>query len=536
MPGEAEHMTHPNATASLEDGTLRVVIADQSRDAQDEARDIADARLDRELGEGGRIRKFVSGIWKGNIAKDYYRQRYVSQALTTIQGSNDVLIDQGAGGRTRALESTIERFSSDYEEVIHTDAGERREVRGEDDQLAQGVKHLIREFAEGNLNAATLQEERTRLLTEYRNEHGRDSLGEGIVTVDNLLSIAQTVAGAVEHGESLDNTLSRVQVITGEARNGARSEARYTAVDKVVDKLAKNRVGSLVTPGVLATGVAAAAAIARAGSHSVVGAATRTLLPGAAAGLWAGLRENRRVKDERAQHAREMAIGGDINEGDKRREAMETTRYESIPAIDLISELQRGNAEEFQENGYEAVQAALDALAAVQARIQLSDSRNIDLISYSSKANVGEERMMLDLARREARLSVEAELSENVRGVLGVDHSATVKELIQQRTDLYIETLLEGEGGLSDKDKAFAKLKNRRVASAVAVGVTTGVLGGLMVQEAVASVDPTRFGLIDAIRGDAPVPYSGDGEVHQTILEGFMRGDETVIHTGPSEV
>ena len=536
MSAESEYTTNLNSPDSSEEGVFKVVIADQSRDAHDEARDMADVRLDQELNEGGRLRKFVSGIWKGNIAKDYYRQRYVNEAITTIQDSNDVLIGEAASGRTRALEATIERFSSDYDEIIHTEAGERREMRGDQDQLAQGVKHLIREFAEGTLNAATLQEERTRLLNEYRKEHGEDAIGQGVVTVDNLLSIAQSVAGVVEHGESLASALERVQVITGEVRNGARTEARYTAVDRVVDKLAKNKVGSLVTPGVLATGVAAAAAVARAGSHSVVGAATKTLLPGAAAGLWAGLRENRRVKDERSQHAREMATGGAFNQGDKRREEMDTTRYESIPAADLVAELQRtANAEVFKDDGHEAVEAALDALAAVQARIQLSDSKRIDLISYSSKADVGEERMMLDLARREARLSVEAEFNETIPGALGADASLRVKQLIQQRTDLFVETLLEGEGGLSDKDKAFTKLKNRRVASAVAIGAATGVIGGLIVQEAVAGVDSTRFGLIDAIRGEPAVPYGADGEVHQTILEGFIRGDETTIHTGASE-
>lgn len=532
----SEHAT-VTETNTLHGEPLKVVLVDQSQDAQDEARDLADARLDKELSEGGKAKKFLNGIWKGNIAKDYYRQRYVTEALGSIQSASDVFVDISADKRTQALEATIERFSTEYDELIHTDAGERREIRAEDDQLARGIKHLIREFAQGRLNPATLQEERTRLLNEYRKEHGEESLGKGIVTADNLLAIAQTVVGAVEHGESLDDTLAQMQVITGEARNGARTEARYNTVDKIVDKLAKNKIGSLVTPGTLATGVAAAAAIARAGSHSVVGAATKTLLPGAAAGLWAGLRENRRMKDERAQHAREMATGGEVSEHDKRRQEIEQTRYESIPATDLIGHLQStSNAEAFRDGGHEALQAALDALAAVQARIQLSDSKKVDLISYSSKADVGEERMMLDLARREARLAVEAELTENVRGVLGVDPSQSVKELIQQRADLFAHTLVEGEDGLSQKDKAFAKLKNRRVAKAAAVGVATGVIGGLMVQEAVAAVDPTRFGLIDALRGSTPVPYSADGQVHQTILEGFIRGHETTIHTGPSNV
>ncbi len=531
-----EHV--PTATPNTPDSeqALRVVLVDQSQDAHDEARDSADARLDRELGEGVKIKQFLNGVWKGNLAKDYYRQKYVSQALETIQETNNVLVEAPAERRTRALESTINRFSSDYEELIHTDAGERREVQDETSPLARGVKRLVHDFVEGRLNATTLHEERTRLLNEYRREHGEEAMGKGIVTTDNILSIAQTVAGAVEHGESLDHALGRLEVVTGEARNGARTEARYTAADKAVDWLSKRKIASFVTPSVLATGIAAGMAITRVTGHGVVGAVTKTLIPGVAAGAWAALRENKRTKDERAQHSREMAVGETFEEGDKRREAMEATRYESVSAVDLMTELQNaGSTETLDQGGTEALQAALDALAAAQARVELSDSKNIDLISYSSKADVGEERMMLDLARREARLTVEERLTAEARAALNLGPQASVKGLINQRARLFATVLTEGDEeheGIEDKDAAFAKLKRKRVATAAAVGVATGIIGGLVVQEAVAAFDPTRFGLIDAIRGDTPELYNG--EVHQTILEGFARGDETTVHTGPS--
>ena len=49
---------------------LDLVFVDQSRDAYDRARDIADARLDKEIHEGGRLRRFVNSVWKGNAARD----------------------------------------------------------------------------------------------------------------------------------------------------------------------------------------------------------------------------------------------------------------------------------------------------------------------------------------------------------------------------------------------------------------------------------------------------------------------------------
>jgi hypothetical protein len=519
--------TEPNQTEEA----LRLVLVDQSRDAHDEARDAADARLDQELGEGGRAKRFLNGIWKGNVAKDFYRQKYVNQALESIQDSNSIMADAPAERRTRAVEATIERFQSDFDEVIHTDAGESREVQAEDSQLTRGIKKIIHNFVEGNLDAASLQEERTRFLIEYRKQHGSESLGQGIVTTDNLLQIAQTVAGAVEHGESLDNALGKLQVITGEARNGARTEARYSAPDKAVDWLSKRGIASFITPGALAVGAAAAGSIARAGSHFVVGAVTRTILPGAAAAGWAGLREHKRTKDERSQHAREMAVGGQFEGGDKRRVEMDAVSYESISAVDLIGHLKEvGDSERVTSGSSEAVQAALDALAAIQARVQMSDKEKIDLISYSKKADVGEERMMLDLARREVRLALEAGLTNDIRTNLAIDHDKDVSEVIQERADWFAEGL---EEEMSDKDAAFNKLKRHRVAKAAAIGLATGVLGGLIVQEAVAAVDSTRFGLIDTIRGESAVPNS-DGTVHHTILEGMVRGDESTVHTDAS--
>lgn len=510
---------------------LKVVLVDQSHDAQDEARDLADARLDRELNEGGRFKRFVKGIWKGNIAKDFYRQKYIQQNLETMQQSDQVLIGESEDRRTQALQSTIERFQSECDDVIHQDAGERREVQAEQGELAQGVKQLIREFAAGRLTPEALREERTRLLDQYRQQHGEAALGAGVVTADNLLSVAQTVAGAVEHGESLDNVIQNLQVITGEARGGARTEARYNRTDRIIERLSHSKIGSLVTPETLTTSVTLALSLARLGGRSVVGAVTKTLVPGAAAGLWAGLRENRRVKDERAQHAREMATGAEFGEHDKRRNDMEATRYESIAAVDLTRQLQGVTDEErLRDGGNDALQAALDSLAAIQARVQLSDAKKADLISFSGKAEVGEERMMLDLARRQAKLAIETRLTPEACDALGILQGTSLEAALAARAGVVKEVLT---GEMDVRDDAFKALKRRRVATAVAVGLATGIVGGLVVQEGIAAVDPTRFGLIDAMRGQTAVPL-GDGHVHQTILEGMFRGNETTVHTGAS--
>ncbi len=528
-----------NAQTPNDEQELRVVIVDQSKDAHDEARDAADARLDKELGEGGGFKRFLNGIWKGNLARDYYRQKYIHENLATMHEENTVFTQSAAEHRTAALKSTIDRFSSDYEELIHTQAGEKKETKDETDQLSRGVKKIIEDFVEGRLDETTLREEKVRLFNEYRKEHGVEALGKGVVTADNLLSIAQTVAGVVEHGESLDSALGRLDVVTGEARNGARTEAQYNTTDKAIDWLAKRKLASFLTPGTLAVVVAGGMAVTRVAGQSVIGAATKTLLPGIAAGGWAALRENKRTKDDRAQHAREMAVGGQFDtQHDTRRIEMEKTRYDTRLAGELSEELARlVDEERLNDGGNDALQAALDALAAARARVRLSDEKGVDLISYSSKEAVGEERMLLDIAQREARSAVEARLTAEARAALNLGPQASVAGLIDQRALLFQRALIEGDEqveGIEQKDAAFAKLKATRVAKAAAIGVATGIAGGIVAQEAVAAFDPTRFGLIDMIRGEAAVPLAETGQVHQTLIEGFIRGDETILHTDAS--
>lgn len=509
---------------------IKLVIVGQSSDAVDSARDFADRRLDRELNEGSGFKRFLNGIWKGNIVKDYYRNKYIAEARSVIESSQDVLIlDADADARKRAKESTIERYQSECDEVIHTDAGEKREVQTSDSELSVSMKQLIGRYCKGELNDETLVEERTRLLNAYCETHGTESsLGRGIVVVDNMLEVAKAVSNAIEHGESLDNVLNNIQIISGEAHNGVRTEARHNKVEKAIEKLSETKIGSLVGPEVVAATVTMITSLTRVGSKSVIGAAMKTLLPGVAAGAWAGLRENRRLKDERAQHSREMAQGKEFNPGDERRTEMEQTRYESISANDLTEHIRSISAKEkLDEGGAEALQVALDSLAAIEARIKLSDKRKIDLLTFSNTAAIGDERMALDIARAEAKVALTARLSSDMRRELGLEEEVDLSEIINGQSESFIELLDED---IDNKDQTFKKLRNRRVAKAAAVGVVTGLTFGLIAQEGIAAFDSTRDGLIEQLwHADNTALH---GVEHQTVLHGMFAGNHSVEADG----
>jgi hypothetical protein len=518
---------------------LTLVMVDQSQDARDFARDAADARLTHELGEGGRFSKFVKGIWKGNIAKDYYRQKYIKEAQTQIESSQDVLIHETneASARGRAKLATMERFQREEAEMINRGAGENKNSIAGDSELAVGLKGILREYAEGRLSDDALLEERTRVVEAYREAHGDALVGEGLVKTDNILDIAQAVKGAIEHGESVDNVLANMKIVTGEARTGSRSEAYYNKVDKAINWLSKSRIGSVVPEAAIIAGASIASGILRIGSSKTIGALAKTIAPGVGGALIAGVREWHHVKDERTQHSREMAVGKEFYVGDKRREKMEKTRYETLTAQSITDALREHHESIFRDDAERpagttkdmALQAALDALTATEVRNLMADSQKIDLISYSDVANVGEERMQLALARAQLKVALRNELDDDARSRLGIDTAPSIEDLIEAQAGTFIDMI---NNDITAKDKAFRHLRNRRVAVAAGIGLAAGLTFGVIGQETMAAFDSTREGLVEQLWNGQNHPI--DGTDHQTILHGLAHGDKSAGHHGPS--
>ncbi|MDN5274112.1 MAG: hypothetical protein JWP06_13 [Candidatus Saccharibacteria bacterium] len=516
-----------------------LVMLDQSKDARDFARDAADTRLTQELGEGGKFSKFIKGIWKGNIAKDYYRQKYIKEAQTQIESSQDVLIHETkeVGARGRAKLATMERFQREEAEMINRGAGENKNSIAGDSELAVGLKGILREYAEGRLSDDALLEERTRVVEAYREAHGDAFVGEGLVKTDNILDIAQAVKGAIEHGESVDNVLANMKIVTGEARTGSRSEAHYNKVDKAINWLSKSRIGSVVPEAAIIAGTSIASGILRIGSSKTIGALAKTIAPGVGGALIAGVREWHHVKDERTQHSREMAVGKGFRVGDERREKMEGTRYETLTAQSITNALREHHESIFRDDAERpagttkdmALQAALDALTATEVRNLMADSQKIDLISYSDVANVGEERMQLALARAQLKVALRNELDDDARSRLGIDTAPSIEDLIEAQSGTFIDMI---SNDITAKDKAFRHLRNRRVAIAAGIGLAAGLTFGVIGQETMAAFDSTREGLVEQLWNGQNHPI--DGTDHQTILHGLAHGDKSAGHHAPS--
>lgn len=527
-----------NQAVDPNDKPLTIAVVDQTHDVEAAAKDYAEARLREEseaAREAGRIKGFLHRIWRGEngIATKYFFNKYVEEAKHRAEEEGlTVLYTDSVELRNAAMGATIARFTSEYDESIHEVAGERRQELAEDSPFGLAVKKLIENYVKGDSkdwSEEAFREAQSRIVRQLdQYGDGDDLIGEGKVRIDNIWQIAQAVKESVNHGESLDNVLQGMKIYTGESRSGVRTEAHQSKIDKTIERLQKSKIGSLVGPETISLGAAIATGIFRVGRGSLARAAGVTGIPGLLGGVFAGMRENKRLKEERAIHAREVAQGQEFEDKGRRAE-IEKTRYETVAAKELI-----GSLEEFidkEDLSPEELQQCYESIVNAASRIYSSDKLQADFISYSSVTEVESERLELDVAIARAKVKLEGrlgDLPEALVADLGINKDGTVDDAIYKSTDV-LYSLMDDR---SKKDEAFKKLKRRRVAIAAATGAVTGFTIGLASQEALAFFDSGYDGLLENV-----LTGEGGGD-RQTLLAGIFHGEgygyntETIVSAG----
>ena len=537
-PSTDPMLVRVNQAANTNDKPLTIAVVDQTHDVEAAAKDYAEARLRGEseaAREAGRIKGFLHRIWRGEngIATKYFFNKYVEEAKQRAEEEGlTALYTDSVELRNAAMGATIARFTSEYDESIHEVAGERRQELAEDSPFGLAVKKLIENYVEGDSedwSEEAFREAQSRIVRQLdQYGDGDDLIGEGKVRIDNIWQIAQAVKESVNHGESLDNILQGMKIYTGESRSGVRTEAHQSKIDKTIERLQKSKIGSLVGPETISLGAAIATGIFRVGRGSLMRAAGVTGIPGLLGGVFAGMRENKRLKEERAIHAREVAQGQEFEDKGRRAE-IEKTRYETVAAKELI-----GSLEEFidkEDLSPEELQQCYESIVNATSRIYTSDKLQADFISYSSVTEVESERLELDVAIARAKVKLEGrlgDLPEALVADLGIDKDGTVDDAIYKSTDV-LYSLMDDR---SKKDEAFKKLKRRRVAIAAVTGAVTGFTIGLASQEALAFFDSGYDGLLENV-----LTGEGGGD-RQTLLAGIFHGEgygyntETIVSAG----
>ncbi|MDP1707166.1 MAG: glycosyltransferase [bacterium] len=490
---------------------LRAVIVNMDQLAEQAAHDSAERSLTASAESMKGVSGFFKKIWTHTLAREYYRQQHLSEAREKIHEDRNIHaaeFEHPAGKEAHEAMATtlVERFAQEYEETLHK--GESRKVINRDGENGLNVKgeiiSLMKDYAAGKVGDDDFNEAKKQILHSVsRIDGGRDDT----MYADNLLEIARQVKQAVEHGEAVDALDLDLDVVLGNARDSIQTEVKHNVVDRAIEFAKKTPLGVLVNESTLASGIAIAAGITVGFSKRFASsrlAAIGTL--GATAALSGGLigyAENKRTKEDRSQHAREMAQGRTYEKGAvPRHEEMDKFIHEMRDASQLASAIREAKSDTDK----------LNAIADAEARIRLMDRENIDLLSYSDPTKVEQERFDLDMARAQAK--AELRKSQNVDDVL--------IGLIDKRSG----ELTNGEGGIEERDRLFNKMKNKRVAAAAFKGVAIGLTVGTAAQEAAAFFNDEQTGLVEhLVKGGA----ADHGQVvHTTWMEGLRRfvGDQ----------
>lgn len=494
------------------------------------ARDAADARLARET-QGGGFRGLVRRIWKGNVAREYYQQKYQQEAESEIQESGNLFVHQGAdrAESDEAMNSLVQRMTHKHaDELISAGAGESlTSLDDPEDERSQAVRSsifsLIDQYSTGALDEDNFEEEKNRVLSELSEQHP-ELFGEGMLFADNLLEIAQNVKAMVRHDRGVADILQNARLDVGKLASGVRTEARFTKTDEVIRKLQETKVGSLFNETTVTT---AASIIASVGKFTiqkgVAKAAAVTGVLGAGGAIIAGMRESKHIREDRRQHARERAMGEAFRPDAKRRQELEDTRYESVSAQDLTSQLDAlfGDRDDeglrkirdlTQQGYFEA--AAL--VAQVRVRNRLSDNESVDLIHFSSAEDVANERFQLLLSTIYAESALEQYLEE--QGGIdwlregGLNEEVDSYDRLVELNELATEA--EIRESMSEKDAIFQKVHRNHVIRAAVIGGTVGMVIGASAQEAIAhmpGIGNNLYGL-----GEGKPPAGG----RSTLLSG----------------
>jgi len=430
-----EEVVAPTGVPS-EPSRRKIVLVEAGDLGEQEARDVAERSLETGKGELTGIAGFGKRIWKYNLFREYYRQKELSSAREAIFDDENIFAASGqkaeGGYHDREMEALVERFSSEYDEVVHKEAGESREVlrsAPENEEVQKAIKKLIRDYAGGVIDDAAFAEERTRIISLLPSDGSTGERGSALYA-DNLKKIADEVKASVKNTADLESLDLDFEIVTGRAKGAVRTESQFNTVDRLVDRIEKTPIGRFVNEATIASAVSIAYSLTAGLSQRI--ASSRAVAWGTfGAGAFlgggiAGLREKKRLEEERRQHARESAKGETFNGEDApRRAEMEHFRYETRNATELADKLEETLFIKNEDGDLipreldqETWRAAVSQLTEIESRISLSDRRKIDLISYSDAKTVSQEQTRLDILRAKAKIALRSAATDAPRTVI----------------------------------------------------------------------------------------------------------------------
>ncbi len=486
------------------------------------ARDIADRKMslgytpDRQKGFFGKIGNFFKRTWKYGVAREYYRQKEISKAEKEILEKKNLFVDEALSDslQQKVDDGILDRFVNidNIDEILHE--GEKGK-KLEDPKIKEKIVAVIKEYARGKINETVFKECQFRIFEQIKRDNP-DIFAEGAIDANNLLETAKGLKASFEHEKGLENIDIDLDIMIGDVRAGARTEQKLSTVDRVIDKMQKTKLGKYINETTLASALAITFGVGQQVAQFLAfNKAAQVASLGGTALLAGGLgfaRERHHWEQKRRQHFRDVATGKMFEQKDKQRAVIEKYKYESIDAKSAIGSLEGMESELESIDSPERAKEIIDSLSTLESRIKLSDSKSIDLISYSNLELMEKERSAIDRKRAIIKSKLRKISKEKDWKFNEAEFDAYLKSNIETN----MLQLQEGEGGISEKDKQFNRIKTKQGLKAFAKGTIYGLVIGGLVQEGIAFANPNQQGLIEQWAGRV-----NENATSQTALKHF---------------
>ena len=499
-PDGLTHLDQPGERIKLVISGLTNGVEAQS------ARETAQREFDERMAQGGsRLRRFVRGMVRGNIAREYHLLRNRQYAGARIEDTgrlDDMTVDQWRQVEAESIQRVIDDEGTN--ELVNQRDGERRDAltEQEDGEVRGLMNRLLTDYVNGSIDRGNLQEEARRQLADLAStsDHVAELIGQGNVYMSNILDIADAVRSQVTHERGIEQVLSRVDIVTARLNTGVNTEARQSRVGRILDRISDSTLGlvngtNVAIAGAIAYGLGVGAA------KGLLGKATRLGIFGAGAGVMAYAQEKVRLRHERAQVGREAAMSQAVD-GTERRRRLAETLYDMRDASVLTEAMRshRNDAGEYEITDQAGFDALLMASLETTARMDLSATNRADYIRFSGREAIQRERreMMLERFRTRAALREywDTQLSTDPRFAgAGTFDDFYTNSVEAAQTALVTNT--------TDRDNAYRQLSRHYAMKRAGQALLFGAGFGLVFGEAMAHVGPhsdDAQGAVDAFR------------------------------------
>jgi hypothetical protein len=473
------------------------------------ARDMAERKISDSYKES-KPQKFTSKIgngfkriWKHGLFREYYRQKEIDGFKKDIIKNKNLFIDEDLSINSQSNLNTdiIERLISvdDLSQVVHT--GDKVK-KLEDKELKNRVINSIKLYALGLINDSEFIDYQKNISDKIK-EKNPEIFGESVIDANNLLETAKGLKIAFIHNKGLKNADIDLDIIIGDIKTGVRTEQKLSGLDRLIDKMGKTKVGKFVNETTLASALSIAHGIGNTlGTFFLYNkVASFASLGGTVllSGILGSSRKRNYLDQKRNQHLREVASGRGFNIKDKQRLIFERFRTDSLSASKTIDGFKKVidalSKESLKDKiTIEKVSEYISAISHVDSRINLSDNKLIDLISYTSPNTIDKERTQLDILRAKLKVKLR-KISDEKGWTFG---GKSFDEYLSMTTDLKTRKLQEDENGINQKNKEFAKYKCKEGMKTFVKSAVTGLVIGVVAQETAAAINPNQQGAFES--------------------------------------